>query len=112
MAVMRLTIVHAHYWARQRAPAWARQLLTTPGTNTAIHACINAHAGPRVQFMDAANTVQLLKLARRTGYRTADGTLGGYLRMLADPHGWSVQHVPRRARLAAKWLRRLEGERG
>lgn len=41
---MRLTDVHAQYWARRRAPHWAQVAAKRKAAHRDVLACVNAHA--------------------------------------------------------------------
>lgn len=106
---MRLDQTHARYWARRKAPDWARVLVERDSAHRDVLACVNAHVGPHKRKAcehDASNLISLLRLVRRNQARGA--ILRGGPRDLVEYLAYlSVSgDSDRRRRLAYRWLRR------
>lgn len=111
---MRLTEVHARYWARRHAPGWAQTMAQRAAPHRDVLACVNAHAGlDRPRAVDTSNLVSLLQLVRKNqarGLNPEYPTLPAYLSMLTiSGHGEKRRTIARR--FLRRWYRATHGIR-
>lgn len=102
---MKLTKTHLEYWAKRKAPKWARQI-STVSPHPTIDAVVNANAGfaRKDGEAQAHNTLGILRSARKRGV-----LLGTLAEMSVCPS--TVVNPKRRIGFCQKWLARILKER-
>ena len=102
---MKLTKTHLEYWAKRKAPKWARQI-GAKSPHPTIDAIVNANAGFTWKDGDAQahNTLSILHGARKRG------VLLETLERMSVSAG-TVVNPKRRIGFCRKWLMRILKER-